>query len=153
MWFFVSVQCQKVPCWNLYLLSKATVVPYWTVSPLTANLFCWTCHFWVGLCFFVYIYFFYLKASPYLVFNMKPGCGSLLSDLTCSVFWRWGGTLKRNTSGICGGAWGGLITLGLPVTNVTCSSWVHTAQPSCWYVRALSQVGRVFHALPSQSGT
>ena len=48
---------------------------------------------------------------------------------TCSLFWQLGETLKTNTTGICRGTWGGLITLGLPLTNVTCCSWVHPAQP------------------------
>ena len=77
---------------------------------------------------------------------MKRGCGSLLCDLTCSVFWRWGGTLKTNTSGICGVACGVLITLGFPLTNVTCPPWVHPAHPPGRYMRALSHVGPVFHA-------
>lgn len=60
----------------------------WTVSALIADLFHWTCHFCVVLHLFVYISFFYLKASPYLTFNMKQGCGTLI-HATFSVFWWW----------------------------------------------------------------
>ena len=55
--------------------------------------------------------------------------GMIASYWTCSLFWQLDGALKTNNPGICRGAWGGLITLGLPLTNVTCCSWVHPAQP------------------------
>ena len=37
------------------------------------------------------------------------------------------GTLKANTTVICGCAWGGWTKVGLPLPKVTCIYWVHTA--------------------------
>ena len=81
----MSVQCQIVPSWSLYL-SNLLLSLSWTVSALIEDLVCWACHFWVGLWFFIYISFFCLKASPYVVFNMKRGCGSHLFELPSQYF-------------------------------------------------------------------
>lgn len=64
-----------------------------------------------------------------------------------------GGTLKTNTSSICGGAQGGWTTLVLPLANVTCTFWVHPALPPSSYMRALCQVGAVFLAFPRSKPT
>ena len=128
----MSVQCQIVPTWSLYLLSNLLLSLSWTVSALIEDLVCWACHFWVGLWFFIYISFFCLKASPYVVFNMKRGCGSHLFELPSQYF----GSDLEHWQQIPQGYLGCLrwiVHLGLPLTNVTCLSWVKTAQPSGWH--------------------
>ena len=148
----MSVQCQIVPSWSLYLLSNLLLSLSWTVSALIEDLVCWACHFWVGLCF-TFIFPSFVWKPLHIWFSMwnvgvvATYLNSLLSIL--AVIWNTDNKYHRDIWG----AWGGLITLVLPLTNMTCPYWVKTTQPPGWYIRALSQVEFVFHTLPSQSGT
>ena len=74
----------------------------WTVSTLISDLFCWTSPFCVGLCFFVYISFFYLKPLHIWFSTWNKGVVASYSTSLVQCFHGEVGHWKQITLGYVG---------------------------------------------------
>ena len=113
-------------------------------------LICCACHFQSGSPFFIYFGFLCLQVSS--ISNLCPDTRMKVATYLGSLVQLYCG--ERDTANkycvlsCVGSALSGWTTLGLPQHKPACTSQVSTAQAPGCSVRALSQMGPAFGALP-----